>query len=190
MEQILQYLEYVGSIFRTMRDSSHAQSELCSGLLWTRFAPFFSAALTQATGVTVAANGWDTRIDGWGCPPTGCVAENVLDASIEPDSRWACRPSRSEIEVCELTFTFDVPQDIFEIRMSMFKGNERNRTVNVLVDGVLSTTIVTSASTLELEAYALSAPQASTIVLQEAGAEENVWLSITEVMDIYSRTQQ
>ena len=141
----------------------------------------FSAALAEVSGVTVTANGWNTRIDGWGCAPDGCVAANVLDKSIAPESRWACRPSRSEVEVCELTFVFDEPQDIFEIRMAMFKGNERNRTVNIWVDGLLSSTVVTSATTLELEAYELSATQASTIVLQEAGAEENVWLSITEV---------
>ncbi|CAN0398701.1 unnamed protein product, partial [Scytosiphon promiscuus] len=111
----------------------------------------------------------------------GCVPDNVLDGSLDPDSRWACRPSFSLVDVCELTFTFDQPQDIFEVRMAMFKGNERNRTVNVLADGVLVATVVTSANTFEMEAYAVSATQASTIVLQEAGAEENVWLSMTEV---------
>ena len=64
--------------------------------------------------------------------------------------------------------------------MAMFKGNERVRTVDVLVDGVLATTVVTSANTFELEAYEVSASQASTIVLQEAGPEEDVWLSLTE----------
>ena len=132
------------------------------------------------TGFTLSANGWDTRINGWGCPPGGCVPDNVLDGSLDPDSRWACRPSFSRIEVCELTFAFDEPQDISEIRMAMFKGNERVRTVDVLVDGVLATTVVTSANTFELEAYEVSASQASTIVLQEAGPEEDVWLSLTE----------
>lgn len=111
------------------------------------------------------------------------MPDNVLDGSLDPDSRWACRPSFSLIDVCELTFAFDEPQDISEIRMAMFKGNQRTRTVNVLVDGVLATTAVTSANTFELEAYEVSAIQASTIVLQEAGPEEDVWLSITEVSD-------
>ena len=141
----------------------------------------FAAALAQVTDVTVSANGWDTRTVGYGCAPGGCVPANVVDASTEDDSRWSCRPSYSQVDVCELTFVFDEPQDIFEIRMAMWKGNQRNRTMNIFVDGVLSTTVQTSGITLEYEAYELQATQASTILLQEAGAEENVWLSITGV---------
>ncbi|CAN0500205.1 unnamed protein product, partial [Scytosiphon promiscuus] len=111
----------------------------------------------------------------------GCVPANVLNASIDDDSRWSCLPSRSLIEVCELTFTFDEPQDIFEMRLAMWKGNRRSRTINVWVDGVLSATVETSAITLEYEAYELSATQASVVMLQEAGSEEDVWISITGV---------
>ena len=63
----------------------------------------------------------------------------------------------------------------------MWKGNERNRTVSFWVDGVLTTTVETSADTLEYEAYPLSANQASTIVLQDAGGDPLAWLSITGV---------
>ena len=80
--------------------------------------------------------------------------------------------------VCELTFVLDEPQDIFEMRMAMWLGDRRNRTVDVWVDGVLTTTVKTSAATLEYEAYELSATQATTIVLQEAVNEEDIWLSI------------
>ena len=143
----------------------------------------FSAALAEVTGVTVSANGWDTRTTGWGCAPNGCVPANVLNASIESESRWSCRPSFSMIEVCELTFVLDEPQDIFEMRMAVWRGDRRNRTVNVWVDGALATTVKTSAATLEYEAYEVSATQATTIVLQEAGNEEDVWLSIMGVSD-------
>ena len=106
---------------------------------------------------------------------------NVLDDSIEPASRWSCRPSFSVIEVCELALVFDEPQDIFEIRMALWKGNQRNRTVDIWVDGSLSTSVQSSGSTQDYEAYELSATQATTIVLQEAGAEDDVWLSVTGV---------
>lgn len=141
----------------------------------------FSAALAEVSGVTVSANAWDARNTASGCPPDGCVAENVLDENIEPESRWSCKASISQIEACELTFVFDEPQDIVEIRIAMFKGNERSRTVNIWADGVLSTTVTTSATTLELEAYELAAMQATTIVLQEAGGDSNDWFSVTEV---------
>eukprot|EP00904_Undaria_pinnatifida_P011685 jgi/Undpi1/7647/HiC_scaffold_23.g10120.m1 len=65
--------------------------------------------------------------------------------------------------------------------MAMWKGNQRNRTVSFWVDGVLTTTVETSADTLEYEAYPLSANQASTIVLQDAGGDPLAWLSITGV---------
>lgn len=145
----------------------------------------FSAALEVVTGINATANGWDTRRFGFGCMPNGCVPANVLDVSTEDDSRWSCLPSRSEVEACELTLTLDEPQDIFELRMAMWKGDRRNRTVDVWVDGVLSTTARTSDSTLEYEAYQLSVTQASEIVLQEAGSEEDVWISITGVSDFY-----
>ena len=67
--------------------------------------------------------------------------------------------------------------------MAVWRGNQRNRTVNVWVDGTLTATVKTSAATLEYEAYEVSATQATTIVLQEAGNEEDVWLSIMGVRD-------
>lgn len=149
----------------------------------------FAAALTAVTGVTASANGWDTRTTGYGCAPSGCEPANVIDDSIEPDSRWSCRPSVSEVKACELTLVFDEPHDIFEIRMALWKGNQRNRTVDIWVDGSLSTTVQSSGSTLAYEAYELFATQATTIVLQEAGAENNVWLSITGVIGYNSVPQ-
>ena len=118
---------------------------------------------------------------GFGCAPNGCVPANALNASIEDESRWSCRASISEVVVCELTLTLDEPQDIAEMRMAMWKGDRRNRTVGVWVDGALTTRVETSDNTLEYESYELSATQASTIVLQEAGTEDDVWLSITGV---------
>eukprot|EP00904_Undaria_pinnatifida_P011695 jgi/Undpi1/7656/HiC_scaffold_23.g10129.m1 len=138
-------------------------------------------AVTEVTDVTVSANAWDTRTAGYGCAPVGCVPANVLNASIADESRWSCRSSSLGVDTCELTFVFSEPTDIFEVRMAMWKGNQRNRTVSFWVDGVLTTTVETSADTLEYEAYPLSANQASTIVLQDAGGDPLAWLSITGV---------
>lgn len=166
----------VVNVTATMRRGFSLAGLAFGGILGTSY-----AALEAVTGVTASANGWDPRPNGFGCAPDGCVPANVLNASIDDDSRWSCLPSRSLIDVCELTFTFDEPQDIFEMRLAMWKGNRRSRTLNVWVDGVLSATVETSAITLEYEAYELSATQASVIVLQGAGPEEDVWISITGV---------
>lgn len=138
------------------------------------------AILTEVTDVTVSANGWDERTDGFGCTPAGCVAVNILDGSTAPESRWSCNAVKQLLLFCELTFEFGLPQDIAEIRMALHKGDERTRSVNVLVDGELVTTVMSSGMTLSYESYELIAPQATTIVLQAAGSR-NDWLSITEV---------
>lgn len=141
-----------------------------------------AAAVTEvSTGITASANGWDTRTEGYGCAPSGCVADNVLDDSIEDVSRWSCKAEASGVEACELTLVFDEPQDILEIRIALYKGDQRSRSVNVLVDGNLVRTIASSGTTTAYEPYNLTATQATTIVLQAAGVEDNGWLSITGV---------
>lgn len=146
-------------------------------------------ALAPAAGVSVSANAWDTRIEGWGCAPAGCVADNVLDDSLEPEARWSCRGNLflpgAEFEStddtsCMLTFKFDGPQDVKELRMALWKGEDRARAVNVWVDGVLATTLDASGATNELEAYELTAASASTVVLEYDGLASD-WISITEV---------
>lgn len=139
-----------------------------------------AAALTEVTDVTASANGWDRRIDGLGCAPAGCVATNTLDGSTAPTSRWSCSALEQLLEFCELTFEFDSPQDIAEMKIALHKGDERTRSINVWVDGELVTTVMSSGMTLGYESYELIAPQATTIVLQAAGARAE-WLSITEV---------
>ena len=133
------------------------------------------------TGVTASANAWDTRVSGNGCPPSGCLPGNVLDGSTSPASRWSCSASLlSSSEVCELTLGFETPQEISQISMALHMGDERVRTFNVLVDGVLATTITSSGTTLDFEPYELIVSGATTVVLQ-AGMPANSWFSITEV---------
>lgn len=75
----------------------------------------------------------------------------------------------------------DTPQDIEEIRLALWKGDQRKRTMNVWVDGVLVVAIESSGNTEGYEPFAVSAAGATTIVLQASGMEDNGWLSILGV---------
>lgn len=59
------------------------------------------------------------------------------------------------------------------------------RSGHVLVDGSLASTIESSGTTKGFEAYALTALQASTVVLQAAGMEDNGWLSTLEASFVF-----
>lgn len=143
------------------------------------------AALTAVDVVSASANSWDPRTAGNGCAPDACVASNAIDGSVEYDSRWSCKSTNApELEACELTVELSAPQDIKEIRVALWKGDERTRLINVLTDGVVVTTIESSGTTEGYEPYPLTATQVSTIVLQAAGSDDetyNGWLSILDV---------
>ena len=85
----------------------------------------------------------------------------------------------SGIDACELTIDFDEPQDVVRLKMALYEGDERTRSVNVWVDGVFTHTITSSGTTTGFETYDLIAPGATTVVLQ--GVDDSEWLSITEV---------
>ena len=138
-------------------------------------------SLTIVTGVSTSANGWDTRVEGAGCPLRGCLPSNVLDDSIADVSRWSCKAEVSGVDACELALEFNQPQDIVKIYMAFYKGDERTRSVDVFVDGVLKNTILTSGTTRGYEAYELIAIGASTVVPSSAAVEDNGWLSISGV---------
>ena len=137
------------------------------------------------TGITASANGWDTRVNGAGCAPNGCVPANVLDNSIDSKSRWSCKAASSNIDVCELTFKFDAPHNLVQMEMALYRGDKRTRSVNVWVNGVLQHTIESSGTTTDFETYELIASDATTVMLQAVGLRKNGWLSITEVSILY-----
>ena len=119
------------------------------------------------TGVYTSTNGWDTRINVDDFRPSGSVPDNVLDDSIAGISRWSSNSDFSDVSACELTLELDEPWDIVQIYMALYEGDECTRSVNAWVDGVLQDTIASS------EAYELITSGATTVVLQEAAAEDN-----------------
>ena len=134
------------------------------------------------TGLTASANAWDERTDDLGCVPDSCFAGLAIDGSIDEQSRWSCKASVSLVDACELTLTLKEPQDLVEMRMSLWKGDQRIRPLNIFVDGTLVTTITSSGTTEGFETYELTALQASTVMVQaDEPLPDNGWLSIVEV---------
>lgn len=86
------------------------------------------------------------------------------------------------VDACELTLMLAEPQDIVEIRIAFWKGDTRIRELNIFVDGVYVSTIVSSGMTMGYETYELVASQASMVLVQaNEPLADNGWLSITGV---------
>lgn len=71
-----------------------------------------------------------------GCGEDGCLPElahdGVSDLS-DVGSRWSCAedivPDGGQ---CEIEFAFGSPQDIMDVRVAFWKGDERTRSLKVL----------------------------------------------------------
>lgn len=85
----------------------------------------------------MSANAFDTRAGeasgDVGCGDDGCAPELSRDGDSEDvESRWSCKQDIvPDGEPCEIEFVFDDPQDIMEVQVAFWKGDERARTVEV-----------------------------------------------------------
>ena len=96
------------------------------------------------TSVAVTATAWDERPGGGsggvGCGEDGCLPELAHDGIGEEDveSRWSCAktivPDGGQ---CQIEFAFGSPQDIKDVVVDFWKGDERTRTLKV---GAMNTT--------------------------------------------------
>lgn len=89
------------------------------------------------TTVGVSANAYDTRPGGdsgdVGCGEDGCTPTLSRDGiTTGTESRWACAQKLvPDGSVCEIEFTFGEPQDIVDVEVAFYKGDERSRTLEV-----------------------------------------------------------
>ena len=148
-----------------------------------------AAALTQVTGLTASANGYDDRVDGWGCAPSGCLPSNAIDGSLEYASRWSCvrylidgYTWDDNSQMCELTLDLPTPTDIKEVRAALWKGHKRSRSFNIVADGDVTANLTSSGTTESYETYDVAATLASKVVLQaQHTGDDNGWFSLLEV---------
>lgn len=70
----------------------------------------------------------------------GCAAANTHDGIISDiESRWSCATMLVPDEgPCQIAFSFADPQDIVNIQVAFWEGNERTRTLDVSVDNIES----------------------------------------------------
>ena len=95
------------------------------------------------TTVSVSANGYDTRPGEGsgdnGCMEDGCGPELTRDGiSADVESRWSCSQAIVDGErLCQIDFTFEDPQDVVDVEVAFWKGDERDRTLEVRVTQAL-----------------------------------------------------
>ena len=89
------------------------------------------------TDVGVSATAYDVRPGASsgmaGCGEAGCAPDNTRDGiASEIESRWSCATTLVIGEgPCQIAYIFAEPQDIVDIQVAFWKGNERVRTLEV-----------------------------------------------------------
>ncbi|CAM9933566.1 unnamed protein product [Pylaiella littoralis] len=116
-----------------------------------------------------------------GCDPDGCTAALTRDGDESAASRWSCAPSLGG--TCSISYDLGAVRDLSDLRLAMYKGNERQRSVEVYVDGVLVTTWTSSGTTLDFESIDLSGSSGQEVTVTGVLGNSE-WLSIieTEIM--------
>lgn len=144
---------------------------------------------TVGTVVTAAAL-YDPNLSiANGCDPSGCTASLTRDGDFTPTSRWSCAPSLGGL--CTISYDLGAVRDLSELRVAMYKGTTRRRTVEVYLDGVLVTTWTSSGTTSGMESIDLSETSGQLIELTGVLANSE-WISIveTEIMVMSDNTSE
>ena len=138
----------------------------------------------ERTRVVTKASAYDERTSGYGCSPDGCIPENTRDGSLRANSRWSCQGHLvTGVGGCRIEYNFEDPQDIVKVRIAFHRGDENNRTLNVIVDGSFHRQITSSGDTNGYQGFPLRTEQTSKIILRLAdhASRPDEWLAITEV---------
>ena len=140
------------------------------------------------------ANGYDERTSGSGCSPDGCVPYNTRDGSRSSNSRWSCQgeilDKSDRNDGCCISYYFEEPQDIVDVKIAFHQGNKRTRCLDVFNNGKKFDTIESSGKTNNFETFNLYTDETAELkfCLCDPKWNEDVWLSITEVRLCYLLT--
>ncbi|CAM9269075.1 unnamed protein product [Pylaiella littoralis] len=141
------------------------------------------------TVVAVSATAYDVRPGAsggqQGCGEVGgdgCAPANTRDGIVsDTESRWSCAAELVDGGgPCHIEYTFGQPQDIVDIQVAFYKGDERTRTLDVRLDGELTHTFESytgsTFNTLGVEATGVS-----TVMLESVYLLPEEWISLLEV---------
>ncbi|CAM9470281.1 unnamed protein product, partial [Sphacelaria rigidula] len=134
------------------------------------------------TTVTISDDSpYDERTSGSGCSPNGCTPENTRDGDTSEESRWSCKYALEDT-TCKVTYYFEEPQDIVELKVAFYKGDQRSRSLKIKLNGDTFETITSSGETTDLETWTLNSDETASLTLEASGLGDSEWLSITEVL--------
>ncbi|CAM9253334.1 unnamed protein product, partial [Scytosiphon promiscuus] len=143
----------------------------------------------EKTEVAVTATAFDVRPGASsgqvGCGEgggNGCEPLNSRDGiSSEIESRWSCATKIVPDEgPCQIEYTFAEAQDIMDIQVAFWRGNERTRTLEVHFDGMLHHTHE-SYSGSTFNTLAVVGTGVTTVMLQSIDLLPEEWISLIEV---------
>eukprot|EP00752_Nemacystus_decipiens_P006549 g5897.t1 len=133
----------------------------------------------QLGTVTATADLYDLRLgDTVGCDPEGCTAALTRDGDLSEGSRWSCAPKLGG--PCTISYDLGAGYNLEELRLAMYKGNTRVRTVDIYVDGSLVTTWTSSGLTTDFEGIDLSGAYGQLVTITGSNLADSQWLSIVE----------
>ncbi|CAM9622988.1 unnamed protein product [Ectocarpus sp. 6 AP-2014] len=141
---------------------------------------------TQDTTVTTTADLFDPALaTDNGCDPAGCTAALTRDGDTGDASRWSCAPNLGgEGAVCSISYDLGREFGLDELRVALYNGDIRVRTIDVSVDGVLVATWASSGTTDGFESIAFPDGVSGTVINLQGVLDDSEWLSIieTEIM--------
>ncbi|CAN0231585.1 unnamed protein product [Scytosiphon promiscuus] len=157
-------------------------------ILWPRGnddADFIEAGSKTTVGVTASA--YDDRpgesAGDVGCGVSGCLPDLAHDGLGEEDteSRWSCAkeivPDGGQ---CEITFTFDSPQDITDVQVAFWKGEERTRTLKVKINGDTFGEYESYPGST-FNSFGIQEDDVHTVTMESIGIDKDDWISLLEV---------
>ncbi|CAM9688722.1 unnamed protein product [Scytosiphon promiscuus] len=131
--------------------------------------------------VTTSATFFDPSLsEDDGCDPSGCTAALTRDGDYAGSSRWSCAPKLGgDGDTCTISYDLGQVYSLARVMLAMYKGTERQTTVEVRVDGTLITTWTSSGTTDGLQSIIFTGVSGQVVELTGVLADSE-WLSIVE----------
>ncbi|MEP5731962.1 MAG: hypothetical protein ABJL67_21585, partial [Sulfitobacter sp.] len=114
----------------------------------------------------VSASGYDRKMSYPGCSPDRCTPENTRDHNLSSNSRWSCKGDIFDNDKgCWIKYAFKEPQDLEEIEIAFYKGDEDTRTLKVYLNRKYHGEIKSSGNTDDFQTFDLKTDETSELKL-------------------------